>query len=483
MSLFVKSDTVALRQLTGKTEDYPALSVRCKIDWIKNEYADPINRVGRAYAYPCLLYSTSQIVENPYQAQSKPVPDTKPAPELRPASSTNTFCVPEYYSDYEEATFLKSEAPFEKVEESSIECSEQQQAIPLADGIFSVKQELQAQTIEPEDTEVRASEPMASPKSAPQDSAEEVSEDDPEETSDSDPSSFQDESELESDGESALHSVTSVKNSIVDIDADSGEDLSYQPSESDAGSHETDSESVPDDSSDDESSAHGQGKCIDPSLLTQSVNLAITDAEKSLNDAWGIKSEMESNPKIETQGAERKESDSAASLAPRELEHEAPLQPYTTSAQFFPAHSFGTLSSTRVFHRDGPFSYDDSAQERASSAGPSSAEPILTPVSLPLKRKCSGLETQDAQLPQSNVLSSQKVNLKTMPQTQEAAKAINSALDEAEPLKKRAKSKHSSSSSSSTGLAGYTATAVVSALLGSVGTIALLAALPADYFQ
>jgi hypothetical protein len=63
--------------------------------------------------------------------------------------------------------------------------------------------------------------------------------------------------------------------------------------------------------------------------------------------------------------------------------------------------------------------------------------------------------------------------------------AITSALSEAgeetelEPPTKKIKP----SPAPPKNLARYTATAVVSALLGGLGTIALLAALPAEYFQ
>ena len=92
------------------------------------------------------------------------------------------------------------------------------------------------------------------------------------------------------------------------------------------------------------------------------------------------------------------------------------------------------------------------------------------------------METQDAQLPELIAQPSQEPSLNSIQQSQ-VTTAISSALSEvealseAEPPSKRVKSSHSSN------LATYTATAVVSALLGGLGTIVLLAALPAEYFQ
>lgn len=95
----------------------------------------------------------------------------------------------------------------------------------------------------------------------------------------------------------------------------------------------------------------------------------------------------------------------------------------------------------------------------------------------PLKRKLSEMETQDAQIVDS-ALPATQADLDSFPNP-EVVDAISSALSESEPPKKRVKSSHSPSGT----VASYTATAVISALLGGLGTIALLAALPAEYFQ
>ena len=91
------------------------------------------------------------------------------------------------------------------------------------------------------------------------------------------------------------------------------------------------------------------------------------------------------------------------------------------------------------------------------------------------------MEFQDAQILESSVQPSEKLDLETISQSQ-VAEAISSALSEnsaIEPPTKRVKATHDTSNN----IASYTATAVISALLGGLGTIALLAALPAEYFQ
>jgi hypothetical protein len=130
-------------------------------------------------------------------------------------------------------------------------------------------------------------------------------------------------------------------------------------------------------------------------------------------------------------------------------------------------------------YQDGPFAgpTDHTAKNESSEKELVTESPSLTT----LKRKASEMESQDAQIPESIVPPSEKVDLETTSQSQ-VAEAISSALSESsesEPPKKRAKATHDTSNK----LASYTATAVISALLGGLGTIALLAALPAEYFQ
>ena len=87
--------------------------------------------------------------------------------------------------------------------------------------------------------------------------------------------------------------------------------------------------------------------------------------------------------------------------------------------------------------------------------------------------------SQDAQRPQPLESYSQDTDLNTIPSA-EVRDAITSALSENEPPTKRVKSTHPTPSKN---LASHAATAVVGALLGGLGTIAMLAALPPDYFH
>ncbi|KAJ5103688.1 hypothetical protein N7532_004217 [Penicillium argentinense] len=106
----------------------------------------------------------------------------------------------------------------------------------------------------------------------------------------------------------------------------------------------------------------------------------------------------------------------------------------------------------------------------------SDEETLRTPDMPTMKRKASQLEPNDVQ--QDVKLA----KLDNVPQS-EVASAIFSALSEAdtgaEPPQKRAKTTPPMPKN----LTGLAATVVVSAMLGSLGTIALLAALPAGYFQ
>ncbi|KAJ5753938.1 uncharacterized protein N7511_008091 [Penicillium nucicola] len=105
-----------------------------------------------------------------------------------------------------------------------------------------------------------------------------------------------------------------------------------------------------------------------------------------------------------------------------------------------------------------------------------------------LKRNATQMEStpndmecfsQDAQCPNLLASYSQGTDLNTIASA-EVQDAIASALSENEPPAKRVKSTHSAPSRS---LASHAATAVVGALLGGLGTIAMLAALPPDYFH
>lgn len=149
----------------------------------------------------------------------------------------------------------------------------------------------------------------------------------------------------------------------------------------------------------------------------------------------------------------------------------------------------------RFDYADGPFSCKfGSTYQRNFDSSPSTPLRERTPLpplpkelssdpdSVSLKRKASEMEAQDAEQQDAQeaevIGSASQPDLDSIPRT-EVVDAITSALSESEPSSKRAKTSHSSSKA----VASYTATAVISALLGGLGTIVLLAALPAEYFQ
>jgi hypothetical protein len=166
-----------------------------------------------------------------------------------------------------------------------------------------------------------------------------------------------------------------------------------------------------------------------------------------------------------------------------------PIPAYDVNPWRMP-QNFAASSHTsypRFEYEDGPFSCNNGSVYPRNRVDSNPSTPLREPspvkefspdvASVPVKRKASEMDAQDAQKPEMVVPVSQP-DLNGLPKA-EVVDAISSALSEGEPSSKRVKSSHSPSRA----MAGYTATAVISALLGGLGTIALLAALPAEYFQ
>ncbi|KAJ5970855.1 uncharacterized protein N7479_000773 [Penicillium vulpinum] len=129
-------------------------------------------------------------------------------------------------------------------------------------------------------------------------------------------------------------------------------------------------------------------------------------------------------------------------------------------------------------YHDGPFStsapVEDGSVPHLATSRKSNLKRTAT------EMQSSSLEpgfSQDAQRLPVELASQPDPNLDTIPS--EAMDAISSALAENERPAKRIKSNDSTSKS----LASHATTAVISALLGGLGTIAVLAALPNEYFQ
>lgn len=159
--------------------------------------------------------------------------------------------------------------------------------------------------------------------------------------------------------------------------------------------------------------------------------------------------------------------------------------PVPHSPTHFPS-SWSQLSSLKHRMPDSQDNLSEIRKDKIETAHEN--ETLLKPTSSAMKRKASEMESQDnlqdAQKPDLVYPASQEPELDEISQSQ-VVSAITSALLEAgekselEPPTKRLKP----SPAPPKNLARYTATAVVSALLGGLGTIALLAALPAEYFQ
>lgn len=138
-----------------------------------------------------------------------------------------------------------------------------------------------------------------------------------------------------------------------------------------------------------------------------------------------------------------------------------------------------TIPVTRAY-QDGPFAINTnlSSQDSSLPSGPAPKPGIL-------KRTASDMESSSV-LPESDLSQdAQRVPVDPVSQpdlqpiSTEIQDAITSALAENDRPAKRVKSNHSPSRS----LASHATTAVVGALLGGLGTIAMLAALPNEYFQ
>ncbi|KAJ5210572.1 hypothetical protein N7491_010379 [Penicillium cf. griseofulvum] len=129
-------------------------------------------------------------------------------------------------------------------------------------------------------------------------------------------------------------------------------------------------------------------------------------------------------------------------------------------------------------YRDGPFSTSAHVEDAFVPYLAASRKSTL-------KRSATEMQSssfepslsQDAQRLPVEPVSQPDLSFDTV--SSEARDAISSALAENERPAKRIKSNHSTSKT----LASHATTAVVSALLGGLGTIAVLAALPNEYFQ
>lgn len=398
-----------------------------------------------------------------YNESAEPAPTTsKPIPELRPSSSTNTFCVPDDdESDVEEVT--ANQIPSFKVGDGNFTV--------IYDGNDQVGyqpphgQELSShlgQNSKPDDSQLI-------------DYSEEDHLINNSESSDGDDSDFGSEPSLYSQAsheeEEANHfNYFGVPYPVSDAEISGSDNNSDLESDADY----DDEYSVGQDEDDEE--------CIDPSMLTHKDNLAtptITEAISNFTAAGII-----AKPCFSIEAQER--GSTSAHDPPTIFPTHFPLTPITPlldhkCEEDDRSQRLGHLSIRDVLnnYQDGPFAGPTNSTSKDASLKEESMDGSASPT--PLKRKASEMESQDAQILDSIVPPSEKLELETISQSQ-VAEAISSALSEGSDVehpRKRVKATHRTSSN----LASYTATAVISALLGGLGTIALLAALPAEYFQ
>jgi hypothetical protein len=453
-------------------EEFPALCVRCDVKW-----SEP------TAGLKICLYEPSDMLCNHIAERAPSTLDTKPASELRPSSSSNTFCVPDDYESDMEGVKVNQTSPFEVgggditvlYDESSFDSSQashENESAGDSDPHDSVCKEMSAHESSLIDYSAESNDEESNEEKSPHErslvdySADERSlinysaesnDGESSEELDADASSFG----HVSDDEEEVNYTLDLPRSTFDDDASgSGSDSA---AESDADYE--DEYSVGQDEDEEE--------CIDPSMLTHKDNLAPPSLIETIQSPpTGCFFPKPYITSVQNQSM----------IFPSYF----PLTPITPTLEHRREEDDGSRRLGRLSIRDVLNNYQDgpfAAPTDPTTKNESSEKELVTESpSLPtLKRKASELEPQGAQIPESILPPSETVDLETISQSQ-VAEAISSALSESsesEPPKKRVKATHDTSNK----LASYTATAVISALLGGLGTIALLAALPAEYFQ
>ena len=474
---------IPIRRLTLPTETYPALAVKCKFDWIY-EYEHTYLKVSKIKTDVHPRSPTSDEVSvKPSVAE----PITPPASKLRPSTSTNTFCAPEDDSDVEELTKI----PVAMMQRNFIHPSESICVIEDEEPVL--------ESVHEERHMKEESKASGDPCSYHEDevlghqSDDSTSSNDEEESEleSSEPSSFVNSNDRANDNAAGLEET-----GYYEYEQFSEEEDCESDSASDSDAQSGNGSSVDDDSYDDEEAYINANAFVDPSMLLREKmreDAFISSVQSGLEDAdLHVKPEAtDSKSSAPTTNAtfHGGYNFQGPSFQPSHPFQPPPISAYDVNPWRLP-HNFPPSPHTpypRFEYADGPFSckYGSVYAQNNVDSNPSTPlkepspvkefSPVLAPVSL--KRKASDMEIQDVQQPEAVICASQP-DFNSLPNT-EVVDAISSALSESEPPNKRVKSSHSPSKA----MAGYTATAVISAVLGGLGTIALLAALPAEYFQ
>ncbi|KAJ5760432.1 hypothetical protein N7520_007588 [Penicillium odoratum] len=502
---------------------FPALVVRCKVDWS----SEP------KYVTPQIWSSRTRTDVRPRNTQNNEITASKdsfPASELKAASasrqtSTNTFCVPEDDSDVDEV--IQIHESYKEPQDTHVDevktmispalTSEAQDTSVLVNCqsgglrkhfpppysvppqfIIDQQQQCPSRTFTDEpplngemsdyprfgvklDKDNWSSEVEKELKQAFDEQIEEGDSEFESESSESSSYGYNVENEF---GEEELDNLL-LGSSDLEEDSvaasSSGAEYEYA-SEAESASEASDASSDSDDashgSSEESLGEENEKECIDPTLLTQ-YQLGAEEAVTTIPVFTRATLNPSSEPQPKSNDMKHHTSNlhglqvrfpkcpinSLLNGAPSQISHQGD----DVNARDLSTHTENLQIPGYAPYRDGPFSCDPVDKE--IDVNEWKDRPKLS-----LKRKAFEMETQDAQLPELIVPPSEDLSLNTTQQSQ-VATAITSALSEIEPSSKRVKSSHSSN------LGTYTATAVVSALLGGLGTIALLAALPAEYFQ
>ncbi|KAJ5723221.1 hypothetical protein N7488_001256 [Penicillium malachiteum] len=501
-------------------EAFPALVVRCKIDWSGEAYATPLAWLPHISAD--YIFRSHASIPQKDDIKEPRDSETRSVSKATPSSSTNTFRVPEDDSDVEEVFRPESNTSLPQNGYLSAggvkENDEIDVMATLIDGV------------EPKDIQLPSSskdapESIASPKieefsSKPdaivlEESTNQHGDDELPPRSEGSLESAPDGYDAEEmDAGSSLSDGLSVDcyddeydeemgydrlaNSPVysdsDVDSDE-EDIAYVSdipyisgisgmseecdssdiSEDESSIGDYDEEESGEDSEEDSEEYLDRYSCIDPHLLTHSK-----DARPG-QSVMGSKVDVSEPTRVAVLNDFKQHIPKPTAMLPRNCPIttllDCPIPQSVSRAKMLSDYDL-SLEAT-MQESDGPAtSYYDGPFFCGNVSPNSEFNGLHSSKSTTLKRKAAEMEMQDAQIQDNSVLPSPEPSLQTLDESQAAA-AITSALSEVETPNKRIKSSHSSSSQ----VASYTATAVVSALLGGLGTIALLASLPAEYFQ
>lgn len=452
-------------RLTGASEVVYPLSVSCQIEWLDNTNHGYDHASSSSVKIPTDCPSRWEDRESSpsvHAAKLKTSASSKPLSNLRP-SSTNTFCVPDD-SDVEELQDPNINLLDEAVEgfhAAALRASQGATDPPAEDD--SVNQENNPPQDKLQTSQVQHSDCIILER--PDQQMDDQSDEDSDDYLDSD----EDDSDLESSAPpSSGPSPFSISSNGIKGKSHK-EESSVEPSddESDPES-EIESDEEPAASPREQSVNNDQVEFINPDVLMQ--NYPCDDTTFDQTRKIVPENSVNSTAPVTT-GALKVNPEKPESVRVEVCGGVHRLHPHSVILPEEPLERLPTLESNQhTAYQDGPFACINIPDIEETAAEKQTEKPAWS-----LKRKIS--EIQDAQIVDS-ALPATQADLDSLPKP-EVVDAITSALSESEPPKKRVKTSRSTSGT----VASYTATAVISALLGGLGTIALLAALPAEYFQ